>query len=287
MTEIDENKQKKTLIEIEKAIIKRYRKELWRKFVSAIRDYQMINDGDTVAVAISGGKDSLLMAKMFQNLQKYYKIKFKAVYIAMDPGYHPEIRRLLEENCAYLDIPVNIFESNIFEAANKIAADYPCYICAKMRRGALYDFAQGLGANKLALGHHFNDVIETTMLNLLYAGCYKSMMPRLRAEHFDNMELIRPMYYIEERDIIKFMDYSGLTPLNCACMVTSRKTGTKRGEVKKLIAELKKNNQNVDKCIFKSAENVYLECITGWHKNGVKHSFLNEDNSNSGLNKKL
>jgi len=194
----------------------------------------------------------------------------------MDPGYHPDIRDLLEDNCRYLDIPVHIYEANVFEVADKIAQDYPCYMCARMRRGALYGKAQELGCNKLALGHHYNDVIETTMLNVLCAGNFKTMMPKLKAQNFDDMELIRPMYLIEEKYIERFIQNSGIWPLNCACMVAAKKIGNKRTEIKDLIERLKDDFQNVDNSIFRAAQNVNMEGILGWEKDGEKHSFLDE-----------
>jgi len=265
---------RKPLEEIERSIIKKYRKPIWSKFIKAIKDYNLINEGDRVAVAISGGKDSLLMAKLFQELEKHGPVKFEVEYIAMDPGYHPDIRELLIENCKYLNIPIHIFESGIFEIADKMAKDYPCYMCARMRRGALYNKTKELGCNKLALGHHFNDVIETTLLNVLYAGSFKTMLPKLKSTNFEGIELIRPLYYIEEASIRRFIEYSGIWPLNCACMVAAERIGNKRYEIKDLIEELKKKFVNVDKSIFKAAENVNLDSILGWEKDGEKHSYL-------------
>ncbi len=215
---------RKPLRDIERSIIKTYRKHIWSKFIKAIKEYDLIQDGDKIAVAISGGKDSLLMAKLFQELNKHGNQNFQLEFIAMDPGYHPEIRELLEENCEYLNIPVHIYETDVFKVADRIAGDYPCYMCARMRRGgALYGKAKELGCNKLALGHHFNDVIETIMLNLLCAGSFKTMMPKLKAQNFENMELIRPLYLIEEEYIKRFIQNSGIWPLNCACMVAAKK----------------------------------------------------------------
>lgn len=267
---------KKPLKEIERSIIKTYRKNIWGKFVKANKDYELVEDGDKIAIAISGGKDSLLLAKLFQELQKHGNQNFQVEYIAMDPGYHPDIRDLLEDNCEYLQIPVKIFDADIFEVADKIANDNPCYMCARMRRGALYGKAEELGCNKLALGHHFNDVIETNMLNILCSGNFKTMMPKLKAKNFENMELIRPMYHIEEEYIIRFIQNSGIWPLNCACMVSAKKTGTKRNEIKELIEELKKSFKNVDRNIFRAAENVNMDAIISWEKDGERHSFLDE-----------
>lgn len=268
--------ERKPVKDIERSIIKTYRKHIWSKFIKAIKEYDLIQDGDRIAVAISGGKDSLLMAKLFQELYKNGNRNFELEFIAMDPGYHPEIRKLLEENCEYLEIPVQIYDADIFKVADKIASDYPCYMCARMRRGALYGKAKELGCNKLALGHHFNDVIETTMLNLLCAGSFKTMMPKLKAKNFENMELIRPLYLIEEMYIQRFIQNSGIWPLNCACMVAAKKIGNKRYEIKALIEDLKKNFRNVDLSIFNAAENVSIDTVLGWEKDGIKYSFLDE-----------
>ncbi|TAH63288.1 MAG: tRNA 2-thiocytidine biosynthesis protein TtcA [Gottschalkiaceae bacterium] len=266
--------ERKSIGDIERSIIKKYRKHIWSKFIKAIKDYNLIQEGDRVAVAISGGKDSLLMAKLFQELQKHGNVPFEVEYIAMDPGYHPDIKELLIENCKYLNIPVHIFESDIFEVADRMAKDYPCYMCARMRRGALYGKTKELGCNKLALGHHYNDVIETTLLNVLYSGNFKTMLPKLKSENFEGIELIRPLYYIEETSIRRFIDYSGIWPLNCACMVAAERIGNKRYEIKDLIESLKKNSENVDKSIFKAAQNVNMDSILGWEKDGEKYSYL-------------
>lgn len=266
--------EKKSLEQIERSIIKTYRKATWSKFVKAINDYKLVENGDKVAVGISGGKDSLLLAKLFQELKRQQVIKFDVEFIAMDPGYHDDIKELLLENCKHLGIPIHFYDSGIFEVLDKIAKDNPCYMCARMRRGSLYKKAQDLGCNKLALGHHFNDVIETTLLNVLYSGNYKTMIPKLRADNFENMELIRPMYYIEEKDIIRFIQNTGILPLNCACMVSAKRTSGKRQEMKELIVDLKKTFENVDKSIFRSAQNVNMDSILGWEKDGEKYSFL-------------
>ncbi|MGO1369783.1 MAG: tRNA 2-thiocytidine biosynthesis TtcA family protein [Senegalia sp. (in: firmicutes)] len=262
------------LKDIERNIIKKYRKSLWSPFIKAIYDYKLIEDGDKVAVAISGGKDSLLLAKLFQELKNHGKFNFELEFLAMDPGYHTDIRELLIENCTYLDIPLTIFESKIFEIADKNSREYPCYLCARMRRGALYKESKKLGCNKLALGHHFNDVIETTMLNVLYSGNFKTMLPKLKSQNYEDMELIRPMYYIREDDIEKFTESSGILPLNCACMVAAKKIGNKRYEIKDLISNLKKTFVDVDKSIFKATENVDMERILGYRKDDTKYSFL-------------
>ncbi len=268
--------ERKPLAEIERSIIKTYRKHIWAKFIKAIKEYELIQDGDRIAVAISGGKDSLLMAKLFQELYRNGNKNFELEFIAMDPGYHSEIRELLEDNCKYLDIPISIYDADIFAVADKIAKDYPCYMCAKMRRGSLYGKAKELGCNKLALGHHFNDVIETTMLNLLCAGNFKTMLPKLKAQNFEGLELIRPLYLIEEIYIQRFIQNAGIWPLNCACMVAAKKIGNKRYEIKDLLEGLKKDFVNVDINIFRAAENVNMDGILGWQKDGEKHSFLDE-----------
>jgi len=266
--------ERQPLREIERSIIKKYRKNLWSKFIKAIKDYKLVEEGDKIAIAISGGKDSLLMAKMFQELKRHGQVNFDIEFIAMDPGYHSDIRQLLVENCEYLDIPIHLFDSKIFEIADEIAKDYPCYMCARMRRGALYSKAQELGCNKLALGHHYDDVIETTMLNLLCAGNFKTMLPKLDSTNFDGIKIIRPLYYIREEDIIRFIQNSGIWPLNCACMVAAKKTGNKRYEIKELIKNLGENFKNVEKSIFRAAENVNIDSVLGWQKDDVKHSFL-------------
>jgi tRNA 2-thiocytidine biosynthesis protein TtcA len=266
--------ERKSISEIERSLITTYRKVIWSKFIKAIKDYKLVCEGDKIAVAISGGKDSLLMAKLFQELQLHGKVNFEIEYIAMDPGYHEDIRELLIDNCKHLNIPVKIFDSSVFHIIDNIARDYPCYMCAKMRRGALYAKAEELGCNKLSLGHHFNDVIETTMLNVFCSGNFKTMLPKLKSQNFEKMELIRPLYYIEEKSIEEFTQNSGIWPLNCACMVAAKKIGNKRSEIKGLINELQKNFNNVDKSIFRAAQNVNMDSILGWQKSGENYSYL-------------
>ncbi|KZL90177.1 tRNA 2-thiocytidine biosynthesis TtcA family protein [Clostridium magnum] len=266
--------ERKPLEEIERSITKKYKKYIWSKFIKAIKDYKLVEDGDKIAVAVSGGKDSLLMSKLFQELKRHGQMNFELEFIAMDPGYHPDIKKLLIDNCNYLNIPIHIFESGIFEVVDRIAKDYPCYMCAKMRRGSLYTKAKELGCNKLALGHHFNDVIETTLLNVLYSGNFKTMLPKLKSTNFEGLELIRPLYYIEEQSIQRFTQNSGIWPLNCACMVAAEKIGNKRYEIKDLIKELKVNFKDVEKSIFRAAENVNMQSILGWEKDGKKYSYL-------------
>ena len=263
-----------SLREIERSIIKKYRKHIWAKFVKAIKDFRLVEDGDKVAVAISGGKDSILMAKLFQELHRHGRIEFKLEFLVADPGYHEDYKKLLIENCDYLKIPLTIFDSKIFEIVDRIAKDYPCYMCARMRRGALYSRAQELGCNKLSLGHHLDDVIETTMLNILYSGCFKTMLPKLKSANFEGLELIRPMYYIEEMYIQRFIKNSGVLPLNCACEVAAKRTGNKRFEIKDLIEELSGGIDNLKVNIFRAAQNVNMESILGWQEDGKKYSYL-------------
>lgn len=266
--------ERKPLQEIERSIIKTYRRQLWAKFNKAVRDFKLVEEGDVIGVAISGGKDSLLMAKLFQEMQKHGVSNFKLEFIAMDPGFHETNRELLLANCAYLNIPVKLFESRIFDIVDHMAKDYPCYMCARMRRGALYSKAQELGCNKLALGHHFDDFIETTLLNMFYAGTFKTMRPKLVSKNFKNMELIRPMCYIQEEDIIRFTSKNGISAMSCGCVVAAKKTSSKRREIKELIKELKKTNSEVDSAIFNAARNVNMDSILGWQKDGKKYSYL-------------
>jgi len=265
---------RKPVEEIERSIITKYRRNIWAKFVKAIIDFKLIEDGDKIAVAVSGGKDSMLMAKLFQELKRHGKNNFELEFILADPGYHKDIKELMLDNCRHLNIPIKVFESGIFEIAERIAKDYPCFMCAKMRRGALYSKAKELGCNKLALGHHYNDVIETILLNIFYTGCFKTMLPKIKSTNFEGIELIRPLYYIEEHYIQCFTQDSGIWPLNCACMVAAEKTGNKRYEIKALIEELKKNFKDADKFIFRASKNVNMDSILGWQKDGKNYSYL-------------
>lgn len=262
-------------LEIERSIIKKFRKKLWCRFVRAVDEYKLVNDGDRIAICISGGKDSMLLAKLFQELKRHGKINFSLEFIVMNPGYNEKNLNKIKENLEILGIPAIIFESDIFDVVDKIGGDSPCYLCARMRRGALYQKAKDLGCNKIALGHHFNDVIETILLNVLYAGEYKAMMPKLKSTNFPDMELIRPMYYVKEEDIIAWSNYNNLTFINCACKMTSReeKKG-KRYEVKKLIEKLKEKDENVDINILRSSENVHLDSIIAYKSSGEKNHFL-------------
>lgn len=261
------------LEEIEHSIQTTYRGRLMSKFTKALKTYDMLQLGDVVGVAISGGKDSLLLAKLFQALVRYSEIPFEVRFLAMDPGYTPFNRERLEFNLSWLNIPATIWKSNVFHVAETVA-ETPCYMCARMRRGFLYDHAREMGCNKLALGHHMNDVIETTLLNVLWSANYKNMMPKIVAKNFSNMELLRPLFFIEEKDIIAWRDHAGLEPLDCACVVTRAKVNSERRNIKALIQALKTLNPNVEKSIFRSGENVALDAILGYTLEGKKHSFL-------------
>ncbi len=267
-------KPRQALRDIERNIITKYRKKIWSKFTSAVVEYELLKPGDNVAVAISGGKDSLLMAKLFQELKKHGRDNFEVEYISMDPGFNPENRDLLREHCDYLGIPVKIYDRNIFGVLDRTAKEYPCYLCAKMRRGALYSIAQELGCNKLALGHHFDDVIETVLLNVLYSGRFQTMMPKLKSKNFPGIELIRPLYNIKEEDIKTFASSSGLSPMNCGCVVAAKKTSSKRREIKELIKTMGTSIQNVDKSIFNSTKNIFLDAVIGWREGEEQRSFL-------------
>ncbi len=264
--------------EIERSIIKTYRKEIWSRFVKAVQDYELINEGDKIMVCISGGKDSFMLAKCIQELQRHGKFPFEAHYVVMDPGYNEYNRQMIMDNAKTLNIPIEIFESDIFDAVEKIEKS-PCYLCARMRRGFLYSKAKELGCNKIALGHHFNDVIETTLLSMFYGSEVKTMMPKLHSDNFEGLELIRPLYLVKEDAIITWKNANELTFINCACRFTEGcsllNDGTsKRKEIKELIRSLKKINDKVDYNIFKSLDNVNLDCVLGYSKGKKKHSFL-------------
>jgi tRNA(Ile)-lysidine synthase TilS/MesJ len=267
--------------EIERSIIKKYRKEIWSKFIKAVQDYELIKENDNIMVCISGGKDSFLLAKCVQELQRHGKFSFNAHYVVMDPGYNDYNRDFIIDNAKTLNVPIEIFESNIFDVVSTIESKSPCYLCARMRRGCLYNKAKELGCNKIALGHHFNDVIETTLLSMFYGSEIKTMMPKLHSENFEDIELIRPLYLVKEEDIISWRKNNELTFINCACRFTEGcsliNDGTsKRKEIKELINNLKKVNKNIDYNIFKSLDNVNLNCILGTKKDGVYKSFLDE-----------
>lgn len=267
--------------EIERSIIKRFRKEIWSKFVKAVKEYQLINENDKIMVCMSGGKDSFLMAKCIQELERHSDVKFEAKYVVMDPGYNKKNREYIIENARKLNIPITIFESNIFDVVSSVV-DSPCYLCARMRRGYLYSKAQELGCNKISLGHHFNDVIETTLLSMFYGSEIKTMLPKLHSENFPGLELIRPLYLVHENDVLAWRDYNNLEFLNCACKFTEltsdieKENISKRKEIKKLIASLKEVNPNIDNNIFNSINNINLNTVLGYKKDGVKHSFLDD-----------
>lgn len=264
---------------VERSIIKTYRKRIWNPFLIALKNYKLVNAGDKIAVCISGGKDSMLMAKLLQELHKYSEVPFELVYLVMDPGYNAENRKKIEDNARLLHIPITVFETDIFTVADKTEKS-PCYLCARMRRGHLYKKAQDLGCNKIALGHHFNDVIETTLLGMFYGSQIQSMPPKLHSTNFKGMELIRPMYCIHEDAIIAWQKYNELEFIQCACRFTENcenRTGdSKRQEIKQLIKELKKTNPNIEKSIFNSIHSVCLDTMVGYKSNGIEHSFLDD-----------
>ena len=265
----------KSTEEIERSIQKKYRKYLWSPFIKAAKEFSLVEDGDRIAVAISGGKDSLLLAKLLQELQRASRTEFELVFISMNPGFNSENLENLKKNLDHLRIPCEIYDDNIFEIAEKMAKDYPCYMCAKMRRGSLYTKAVSLGCNKLALGHHMDDVAETVLMSMFQMSKYETMLPRLKADNFD-IELIRPLYYVEEKDIIKFTVNNGILAMNCGCTVAAGKTSSKRRETKELIRELAKSNPNIKKNILNSTKNVNLEKILGWKAGGKKYSYLDK-----------
>ncbi|TVP86249.1 MAG: tRNA 2-thiocytidine biosynthesis protein TtcA [Acholeplasmataceae bacterium] len=262
------------LNEIERSLTKTYRKDIYTPFVKAINDFELVEAGDHVAVAVSGGKDSLLLAKLFQAIKRHNKFPFEVSFIAMDPGFLEINRTLLENNCRYLDIPVHIFNTDVFHVLNKIAKKQPCYLCARMRRGHLYQTAKALGCNKLALGHHFNDVIETTLLNVFYGSQFMTMVPKIEAENYENIELIRPMMYIKEKDIIRWIRHSGIQAMSCGCTVAAEQTSSKRKEIKALIQQLKQTNPDIEQSIFNAAANVNLDAVLGVQTN-AQHTHFN------------
>ena len=283
-------KQEAPYINIERSIIKEYRKTIWRPFVKGLQEYEMIQDGDQVAVCISGGKDSMLLAKCLQQLKRQSDTKFELEFIVMDPGYQPENRKLIEENAALMNIPVRIFDSDIFDIVVDVDQS-PCYLCARMRRGYLYSHAKELGCNKIALGHHFDDVIETILMGILYGGQINTMMPKLHSTNFSGMELIRPLYFVKEEDILAWRDSNHLHFLQCACRFTEQIAKeraaageavnggdivhtSKRQEMKELIARLRKNSPFIDANIMKSVENINLDACLGYVQKGVRHHFL-------------
>lgn len=274
-----EEEQQDAYLDIEQSIRKKFKKSIWCKFTKAVREYELVKEGDKIAVCISGGKDSMLMAKLFQELQRHNRFPFEVTFLVMDPGYSKENRQIIENNAKKLNIPLTIFESDIFEAVLHVEKS-PCYLCARMRRGHLYAKAKELGCNKIALGHHYDDVIETILMGMLYGAQVQTMMPKLHSTNFEGMELIRPLYLVREDDIKKWRDYNDLHFLQCACKFTETcsieggDSSSKRMEIKHLIRELKKTNPFVEGNIFKSVENVNLSTVIAYKQNGVKHHFL-------------
>ncbi|MCR5095042.1 MAG: ATPase [Lachnospiraceae bacterium] len=280
---LDESDREEKQHRAEESIRKKFHKQLFSPFAKACKMYRLISEGDHIAVCISGGKDSMLMAKLFQEIQRHRQCSFELTFLVMDPGYRRENRELIESNARALGIPVTVFESDIFDAVDTIEKN-PCYLCARMRRGYLYSKAKALGCNKIALGHHYDDVIETILMGMLYGGQMQTMMPKLRSTNFEGMELIRPMYLVRESDICAWRDYNGLHFLQCACHFTDTcstchddgTTSSKRLETKKLIAELKKTNPFIEYNIFKSVENVNLDTLIAYKKKGERYHFLDE-----------
>ncbi len=277
-----------TTKEIEESIVKKFRKSIWNKFLKGVKEYELIKEGDKIAVCISGGKDSMLMAKCMQRLQKYSKTPFEAVYLVMNPGYNEINRQKIISNAELLGLPIQIFDTRIFDAVAKIDNN-PCYLCARMRRGYLYKQAQDMGCNKIALGHHFDDIIETILMGMLYGSQIQTMMPKLHSENYSGMQLIRPMYMVKESDIIAWKNYNDLDFIRCACRVTEKNNrcdndegGSKRQEIKLLIKELREINPAVDMNIFRSVENVNLQTLISYHIGDKYHHFL--DDYDEGIN---
>lgn len=265
--------------EVERSIIKTYRKEIWSRFIKAVKDYELIQENDKIMVCISGGKDSFLLAKCMQEILRHGKIHFDAKYVVMNPGYNEANKEQIIKNAKLLNIPIEIFNADIFDYVNTLETGNPCYLCARMRRGHLYNKAKELGCNKIALGHHFDDVVETTLLSMFYGAEIKTMMPKLHSDNFEGLELIRPLYFVKENSILAWKNFNELTFLNCACRFTENCSlvddGTsKRLEMKKLVNELRKEGKDIDDNIMKSISNVNMHCILGYTKDGEKHSFL-------------
>ena len=268
---------------IERSIITKYRKDIWSKFMRAVTDYELVSENDNIMVCISGGKDSFLLAKCLQELQRHGKVEFTLHYVVMDPGYNEYNRQFIIDNAKTLNIPIEMFNTDIFDVVSTIDSKSPCYLCVRMRRGYLYNKAQELGCNKIALGQHFDDVIETSLLSMFYASEIKTMLPKLHSDNFEGLELIRPLYLVKEDAIISWRKYNELTFINCACRFTEGcsliNDGTsKRKEIKELIKKLKQTNPEIDKNIFRAFSNVNMNCVLGWHKDGQKSSFLDEYN---------
>ena len=263
--------------EAERSINKKFRKEIWNKFIEGVKNYQLISEGDRIAVCISGGKDSMMLAVLMKMLQRYSDVKFELKYIVMDPGYNPENRRKIENNAEILEIPIHVFETDIFDIADNVS-ESPCYLCARMRRGHLYAEAQKFGCNKIALGHHLSDVIETTLMGMMYGSQIQGMLPRLKSTNFEGMELIRPLYCILEEDIIRWANYNELSFIACACKLTARaavdENASKRREIKMFIKDLKKVNPEIEKNLFNSIHRCNVDTLVGYKIDGEMHSFL-------------
>lgn len=277
---MQQQEQEDYCFKVEQSLRKKFKKDILSRFVKALKEYKLVNAGDKVAVCISGGKDSMLMAKLFQELKRHSAVPFEVEYLVMDPGYNPQNRAIIEENARRLQIPIKIFETNIFESVYRVEKS-PCYLCARMRRGHLYHHAQQLGCNKIALGHHYDDVIETILMGMLHGAQIQTMMPKLHSTNFKGMELIRPLYLVREESIKAWRDYNNLHFIQCACKFTDTCTTcnngenhSKRQETKELIRALKQSNPNVEKCIFKSVENVNLNTVIAYKQNGLRHHFL-------------
>lgn len=265
------------LKEIEKSIIKKYRKEIWTPFIKGINEYKLISENDKIAICISGGKDSFLLAKCMQEIKKHGKMHFDLEFIVMNPGYNDKNLELIKSNAKQLSIPIHIFESEIFNTVDEISKENPCYLCARMRRGYLYSEAKKLGCNKIALGHHFDDVIETILLSIIYGGEMKTMMPKLHSTNFEDMELIRPLVFVKEESIISWAKHCDLKFLNCACKFTEKsqiEDNSKRKEIKELIRNLRKINPYIETNIYKSSKNVNLDAIIEYKQDGIRHNFL-------------
>ena len=274
------SRELETWEKVEQSISKKFRRTIWGPFITAVKRYELIEENDRIAVCISGGKDSMLMAKLMQMLQRHSDVPFELEFLVMDPGYSERNRAKIEENARRLNVPVTIRESSIFDIANSTDRS-PCYLCARMRRGHLYSYARELGCNKIALGHHFSDVIETTVMGMFYGGQLQAMIPKLHSTNFEGMTLIRPMYCIHEDDVIAWCRYNGLDFIQCACRFTETRTvsdngisDSKRQEIKLLIRRLKQDNPNIEKSIFKSLHNLSLDTFPGYKSGGVEHSFL-------------
>ncbi len=273
--------------EIERSLITTYRKTIWSPFVLAVKKYRLIEAGDKIAVCISGGKDSMLLAKLMQELQRHSEVPFELVFLVMDPGYNRKNREKIEENARLLHVPITVFESDVFAAAETADEFSPCYLCARMRRGHLYNKAKELGCNKIALGHHKSDVIETTVMGMLYGGQLQGMLPRIASTNFEGMELIRPLYCVLESDILRWKEHNGLDFIACACKFTERTTGgeedgfSARRRVKELIAQIKQENPNVENNIFQSIHNVQLDTLVEYKREGEKHTFLEKFEKNT------